>query len=275
MSMNEISKNIEQNSLNKEELRQNIEQKEELEKKENFSDQVEQIKTLYKTAAETFLSEYPELKSQVLNFFVERPGLNTELTYLLEHKTEDERNEYMGWLESVTSDSREFQSRIEMIFERMNTQEKYRELNLSNKIATQEEYEMGVFSELLEEQVRDAMLEANKKGYKTFQSGFSEKNPKDQFMDVYNKNIEIPEELITELEKKGIQISVENFKDRTTVTLHPEDKTFTISEWKDIWNYFVANLPQANEVLVDDFEEPRLHKDFRRKQDILKTIDSL
>lgn len=273
--MKEIPKNIEGKVENKygaegsfEEIDQNKNEK------EDFSRQVEYIKEMYKTAAQKFLSQNPELQSKVTDFFVDRLDVNKELTYLLENKTDQEREEYMDWLESVLNDENEFQSRMEMIFERKNIQEKYSELNQSTKIATEEEYEMGVFIELLEDQVREAVVEANKKGYKTFQSGFSEKDPKNQFMDVYNKNISIPEELIKTLEEKGVDVSVENFDDRTTITLHPTKQTFKMAEWKEIWNSFIQNLPEADKEMVENYKEPGLHKDFRNKQDALRKIYS-
>jgi hypothetical protein len=245
--------------------------------KEDYGELISQIKDAYAEGIDAMLPDGDPLKEQILDFFVRRSDVENEYNYILSKLSDAERENYPNRIREVLKDSHTFIKKMERFFTVQDIHQSERQLHQENRLATPEEYEMGVYLEFLEPQVREAMVTLNKKGYKTFRSGFSEKDPKDQFVDVYNAEVEVPEDLVKSLEERGVEVRIENFDDRTTVTLHPQEngKVIRLEEWKEIWDYFAEHLEEANPDLVQEKKETNLHSDFRIKQDMLKKIKDL
>lgn len=248
--------------------------KEELISKEEIQQIIGEIKNTYREAFDEMFKDEDPLKQRVLDYFVNRADVDDEYTHILSNLSDLEKRQYVNTLQDSLKDSGAFMNKMERYFTTQAIYKSEKGLKAKPKIATQEEYQMGVYSDFLEPQVREAVFTLNKKGYKTFQSGYSEKNPKNQYIDVYNSKVEIPETLKDTLHSYGIEIKVESFDDRTTITLQPIDtnKIIRQDEWQKIWADFSEQIPEADTELVKNMEEPTLQRDFRKVQDLMKEL---
>jgi hypothetical protein len=229
------------------------------------------VADMYIQTAELYLEEGDPLRSRVVDYYSARPETEQELLNVLGKKNEGEIADYIQALKSFTEDPSRFIERMEKLYELQDVHKRRREIASQDRLATAEEYELGAYADVLESHVRDAVLAARKKGYLTFQSGFREKNERDQFVDFYNKNIVIPEETLKYLREQSIEIKIENFDDRTTLTLHPTGTNpIRLTQWKQIWDTLVESLPLADSETVSDMKLTEEHTDFRRKQDSLR-----
>lgn len=252
----------------------NPEKIEEFISREEIEEIIKGIKNTYNNAIEKFLEDEDPLKEKILDYFVNRESVDAEYLHILSNLSNEDKRAYVKSLEDYLSNPSNFLSRMERFFSVQEIYKKQKELKEKPRIATPEEYEIGVFSDLLEDQVRDAVFVLNKKGYKTFQSGYSETNYRNQFVDVYNSKIEIPKNIREDLLKIGVKILVEKLDDRTTITLSPVDpnKIIRQDEWREIWDYFSNKMPEANSELVNNIKEPTDHLEFRRIQDIIRDL---
>ncbi|MBP6912350.1 MAG: hypothetical protein KBB86_00255 [Candidatus Pacebacteria bacterium] len=155
--------------------------------------------------------------------------------------------------------------------ERLGWNDRIKKRIAENPIATETEYQLGIYKEGLEYQVRDAVFLLNEKGYKTFQSGFHETKLRNQFVDMYNKNFTIPESMINYFKDKGFNVSVESFEDRSTLSVAPTTQdTVTLEDWKTFWDDFAEKIPPAEPEDLSHIKDYSLAIDFRKYQDSLK-----
>lgn len=252
-----------------------INQKEDI-REEDFTKNINDIKQAYLNFLDKNLKPNDPLRDKILEYFIQRKDTDSEYNFILKKLNQEERDSFAVNLNSeLESDPGFFISKMERFFSVQSIYEKEKNLNQNPRIATKEEYDLGAYGEFFEPQVRDAVFSLNSKGYKTFQSGYSESNSKKQFIDFYNKNIVIPESLKNELIKKGINIEIENFDDRTTLSLAPIKNSNIIrqDEWTEIWNLVSNYMPAADSEMVKDPGETILHKNFRNTQDLLSKIN--
>ena len=253
----------------------NIAPQEEQISPEEIQQIISDIKNTYREALDQIFDNNDPLKQKVMDYFVNRAEVDNEYKYILSNLNNSDKRQYVNNLKNSLKDSSLFINKMERYFTTQDIYKSEKELKEKNRIATDEEYEIGAYSDFIEPQIREAIFTLNKKGYRTFQSGYSEKNPKNQFIDVYNSKVEIPEEFKKALNSYGVDIKIENFDDRTTVTLQPIDtnKTIRQEEWQKIWKYFSEQIPNAGTELVANIKEPTLHSDFRKMQDIIKKLN--
>lgn len=230
------------------------------------------VARLYVQAAEQCLEEGDSLRDRIVRYYTARSETEQELANVLKAKNTQEVAEYVEAVKMLVEDPVRFIEHMEKIYELQDVRSRRRDLQLHPHIASEEEYGMGAYADVLEQQVRDAVLVARKKGYLTFQSGFQEKSERNQFMDFYNKNVVIPPGVREYLQKKSIEVDVKNFDDRTTIVLRPvaRDHVVRLSEWKEIWDYVVDALPQADTGIVDNRKTYGEHAHFRIEQDALR-----
>ncbi|QQR65296.1 hypothetical protein IPH92_01805 [Candidatus Kaiserbacteria bacterium] len=199
------------------------EQHEETISKEEMGEIIVEIKKTYEGVVNEILDDGDPLKEKILEYFVNRADVDDEYTYILSNLSDTEKKQYPDSLRNSLSDSGAFINKMERYFSTQAIHESEKQLKEQPRTATPEEYEIGAYADFLEPQVKDAVFALQSKGYKTFQSGYSEKDPKNQFIDFYNADVLIPGDVVEVLRSKGLEVLVENFDDRTTVTLHPTD----------------------------------------------------
>ena len=232
---------------------------------------IEEIKDIYIQAAERYLEDGDSLKEHIMDYYKNRPQTDDELTHVLGKKNEQERGSYVQGAKDFVNNMPDFIEKMERFFELQDTRGRRKKLELNSRLATEEEYELGAYTDALESQVRDAVLAARKKRYLTFQSGFSEKDGRGQFMDVYNKNVFIPEATLRHLKEQSIEVRIEHYDDRTTITLHPTgDGPIRLTKWKKIWEDLIRALPPADPGTLPNMKTYGEHIDFRKKQDFLR-----
>ncbi len=238
---------------------------------EQLRERVRQIADMYISAAGLYLDDGDPLRRRIINFYSMRPETEQELLNVLSKKNEEEITSYIQSVRNFTGSETKFIEQTEKFYELQDVHKRRKENTFFERPATDEEYKLGAYVDVLEFQVRDAVLAAQKKGYLTFQSGFREKSDRDQFMDFYNRNITITEDVIKFLEEKSIKIIVEKLDDRTTLTLHPiKDNLIRIAEWKKIWDILIAGLPTADLETIPNMKSYEEHTNFRNRQDSLR-----
>jgi len=227
------------------------------------------IAGMYIQAAEQYLTEEDPLRSRIIAYYT-RPETEQELLNVL-GKNEKEVLAYTQNIKNITENPLRFIEQMEKLYELQDTRNRRRKLVSQDRLATDEEYKLGTYIDVLESHIRDAVIAAQRKGYLTFQSGFKEKSERDQFMDFYNKEIVIPENILKYLQGQSVEIRIENFDDRTTLSLHPKgNDPIRLGKWKEIWDTLIDSLPPANSETVPNMKLYREHSDFRKKQDSLK-----
>jgi vacuolar-type H+-ATPase subunit I/STV1 len=237
----------------------------------DIKESITQVANMYIQAAEQYLDEHDSLRDRIVNYYSNRAETQQELQHFLEKKDEEGISTYLQAVEMFTHDPTRFIEQMEKLYELSDTRTRRRKLATEDRIASEEEYKLGAYVDVLESQVRDAVLAAQRKGYRTFQSGFTEKSERGQFMDFYNKNIEVPQQFLEYLRGLSIEARIENFKDRTTLTLHPiGPKPIRLAQWKEIWDIVIASLPQADGKMVENIKTTGEHRVFRKNQDSLR-----
>lgn len=118
----------------------------------------------------------------------------------------------------------------------------------TNPDRSQEETSAGIYWEVLEPQVRGAIIKLNKKGYSTFESGFRDKAKGSQYIGCWKgadaEAFHITEEIREELKARDIDIVVDTTPtDRDYLFLIPENPRLSLAEWKEIWDMVAEALP--------------------------------
>ena len=188
---------------------------------EELKNTVKKVQDLYIGLAEKYLDQKSTLKERIINYYSDSERLERELSVVFKGLNEQEINSEIERVSKLFENRTFFIEHNQKIHERTETFRRERERGIENPNATDEEYELGVYKEGLEMQVKDAVFALAKKGYKTFQSGFREKKDRDQYVDMYNKNINLPDSLIQHFREKGFEISTLHQNDRTSIDIHP------------------------------------------------------
>lgn len=228
------------------------------------------ISDMYVRAAAAYLEEEDPLRMRITDYYA-RPETEQELLHLLGNKNEAQTATYVDAVEDFTGNPSRFIGHMEKAYELQDVHKRRRESDKQDRLATDEEYRLGAYADVLETQVRSAVLAAQKKGYITFQSGFKEKSERDQFMDFHNREVPIPNETLGRLAEQSIEVKVEHFDDRTTLTLHPVGETLIrLAQWEQIWNTLIESLPTADSKTVSNMKSYSEHAYFRAKQDSIR-----
>jgi hypothetical protein len=113
-----------------------------------------------------------------------------------------------------------------------------------NPKPTEEEFYMGAFKEWIEPQVRDAVLEMNRKGYATQSSGFDGRTFEQQQIDGHFAIDEKTKEL---LEQMGVQVlrgaDIGLPKNKLITILRFRATEPSMSQMKERWDAVAAALP--------------------------------
>jgi hypothetical protein len=230
------------------------------------------IQKLYIGLANEYLGDENILKKRIIDFYSDSDRLQGELQVVFKDLDEQGINKKIEEVKENFKDKTFFIEYHDKIFERIAVFQGIRKRMIEEPIATEEEYELGVYKEGLESQVRDAVCALHKKGYKTFESGFREKKDnRDQYIGMYNKKVSLPSSVINYFKEKQFTISVIKESDRTVINIHPEnDNAVTVEDWKVIWDDLADKLPVAEEEDFDDVKIYGLHKRFRDRQNTLR-----
>lgn len=108
-----------------------------------------------------------------------------------------------------------------------------------NPKPTEIELHLGAFMEMLEPQVRDAVVEIHKKGYSTDASGFMGQSD----MQVIEGDFSIPESMVKKLEADGIAV-ITNNSGYTRIQFQPKEADF--DQIHRIWMNIAAALPDLH-----------------------------
>lgn len=137
------------------------------------------------------------------------------------------------------------------------------ELELAERIRnnpkpTEQEINLGTFLEALEPQVREAILDLNRKGYQTYHSGFNGFNPSEQYV-YLNLGPEIPESVLKKLGEMGVKVhrqflDLDGGKNVWEVAFELLDPDLDAARTK--WQEVSAQFPDTGQPAapVNDFE---------------------
>ena len=135
-----------------------------------------------------------------------------------------------------------------------------------NPVATEEELSMGVYKEKIEPQVMDTVLKLRQKGYTTFASGFSGFNEQDiKFNEEHLKDFQLPENLINDLEEKGVEIKIK----QKSISFRCSS-ILKLDEIKKIWEDIESALPYLGEKAEPN--NTNSAKSFLEKQKKIKNL---
>lgn len=101
---------------------------------------------------------------------------------------------------------------------------------------------LGVFIEMLEPQVRNAVLELNRKGYSTDTSGFMNNNPCDQKIE---GDFRLNEDVVQKLNSIGVGVET-NPSGYTIIQFSPKEAD--INKIKKQWDKIVSMIPNKNQI---------------------------
>lgn len=229
------------------------------------------VQTTVIELANRHLEHGDPLHSYIVEYYSDTKKLEFELGNVLRGLDEARIDAYIAELKQKFSNPAYFIERFERMQERGAAKERMKERYEKDPLATPEEYDAGIYREGIESQVVDAVFELRKKGYDTFQSGFTEKDPRDQYIDFYNKEVTVPDELAEEIEALGFEITLLKLEDRTTIKLHPtEDTPVRLDTSKNIWDVFASKIPPAKKEGFRSVQTYELKKRFREIQDGLR-----
>jgi hypothetical protein len=242
----------------------------------------EEVQDLHISLAKEYLPEGNELRNRIIDFYSDTERLTGELSRVLEGLSQSEIDERLSNMKERFKTPSSFVEYFSKKFldkpdhpqrqEEFNAaQKRAEERREENPIATEEEYELGVYKQALETQVQDAVFALFEKGYMPFESGFRENTNRDQYIGVYNQEVEAPDDLINDLQKEGFEISTEHRSDRTIINIHPTSGEFvSLSEWKEVWDELAERMPEAPKEDLSDVKEYIYHSEFREYQDKLR-----
>lgn len=243
------------------------------EKQQEISEEVvKRVQHLYIGLAEKYLPEEDRLRKRIVDYYSGTERLRQELSFVFKDMDEKEIDNKINKVEQLFQSRTLFIEHYQKIFERSDAMKRNKIRGKENPIATDEEYEAGTYKDGLEMQVRDAVFAFMKKGYKSFESGFREKDTnRDQYIGFYNKKVNLMEDVIGYFRDKGFEITVVNDYDRTTINIHPTlEEAIMLEEWKEIWDELAEKIDRADLENFDQIEIGTLHSYFRESQDNLR-----
>lgn len=234
-----------------------------------FDDALNEIRQIYRNAAETMLPEKHPLREYVLDYCEKSDSLEA-LRHIFISKSLNEIKNSINKLHSP-KDQVFFLESMQKNWELYERQKREDMRAQRRPVADEDEYAAGVYRDGLEIQVRDAVFNLRKKGYDIFESGFNEVKLREQYMGMYNQNVAIPESLVDSLKKLGFKVWVDTLDDRSQIRISPlKEIVVTLDEWKKIWDIIARQMP--NVAMRDSFKLPMYgyHIKFRQRQDALK-----
>jgi hypothetical protein len=113
----------------------------------------------------------------------------------------------------------------------------------NNPTPTTGEDEMGAFIEMLEPQVRDAVLMFREKGYATESSGFGGRQQSDKQTMTLNGKYTLGHETLNKLTALGVQIRTSAFRGHTLTHLRFQPKEADLVNITEQWNAIAHLLP--------------------------------
>ncbi len=226
---------------------------------------VEKIKNMMLDASNRYLPEKSPIKDYIYSHYSDFNKLKEEMSFLYKDLNSAEIKKNIEEWDSAIKNKTLFIEKFQRLSEREDSFKRREQRLVENPLADEEELNAGAYKDELESQVSNAVFMLRKKGYNTFQSGFKESSIRDQFVDVYNKEVKIPESIIEYFKNKKIEISIKESNDRTTITLHPlKEEAVILEEWKNIWDDFADKIPGIENTKPE--KEPTAHTNFREKQ---------
>lgn len=232
---------------------------------------VEKEQNLHLQFARQYLPEGDWLREQIIDYYSDTKRIKEELANVYEGMSQSQALKKIEQKEDKYSDRREFVEKFQKFFGKINKRRREQRRAEEQPLATEREYELGVYKDALEKQVQDAVFTLFDKGYKTFESGFRENTKRDQYIGMYNKKAEVPETLREDFKRKGFEISEEHLEDRTIIQIHPlKDESVRLCEWKQLWNEFADRMPEAPEEDLSETKYYTFHQKFRERQDKLR-----
>jgi hypothetical protein len=238
-----------------------------------FTAFVEQVSSTLTKLAETHLMSDNALRAHIVEFYADTERLMRELAVVYKGVEVSDMHTQFEEMVLVFEDRNYFIDYFQKKFERAHAMQRRHEREVEQPIATTEEYEAGTYREGLEFQVQDAVFTLMRKGYRSFESGFSgQENSRDQYIGFYTKHLTLPEDLIEEFKKRGLEITVMTNPDRTILNIHPlANEVMLLEEWKEVWDEVADRVPYAVTEQVEGAKTYTMQEDFRKKQDILRT----
>lgn len=134
-----------------------------------------------------------------------------------------------------------------------NDKEKYERIQVEPR-ATDEEYRLGMWKESIESQVRDAVFELQRKGYRPVYSGFDNLSSgsqtvwfeKDQDMNVNEMLNVMKNQFSNDILSKLTSITLDDkiIDGVIEINLTPKNRTMPTEEWKPIWDAIASSFPE-------------------------------
>lgn len=239
---------------------------------DNLEEIAERVQDLYITLAESYLPKEDSLRERIINYYADTEKLKSELATVFEDLKEKEIKRRIKNLEDTYANKTFFIEHHQEIFERTDAFKRRERRREEKPLATEAEYQAGVYKEALERPVQEAVFTLLDKGYKTFESGFREDSDRDQYIGMYNKEVSLPDSLIHYFEEKGFEVSAVSHEDRTIISIHPlSAEAVRLLEWKEVWDDLAEKIPPAPEEDLGDVSEYAYHAEFREWQDELRS----
>lgn len=108
----------------------------------------------------------------------------------------------------------------------------------NNPLATEAELSMGVYQENIEPQIRETVINLRKKGYASYESGFSGFDSQAiSFEKKYLENFRIPDQIIDKFRDQGVTIEISPNRIELIFTKEFNQKEIN-NFWREIETYF-------------------------------------
>jgi|GEM_PF-861136 len=141
---------------------------------------------------------------------------------------------------------------------------RFKERILNDPEPTQEEWNMGVYREEIEPQVRDAVLIMRKKGYNTYESGFyGHDRQRIGFSETVSGDFQLPEQIRKLATEKGLTVMISSDAIELIYSRYVE-----LDGIKEVWDAIANSLPIVGE--VDRIAETGAAESFRRRVENIK-----
>lgn len=242
------------------------------EEEPGMEDIVRKEQDLHVRYAKEYLPEGSKLREEIIDFYSDTDRLKDELSNVYQGMSQEEIETRLEEKKDRYDDNTRFVEEFQKKFERTKAHRRRRKRLQESPKASEAEYELGVYKDALEWQVQDAVFELQEKGYRTFQSGFREAvDNRDQFVEMYNTKVDLPESAIEEFKEEEFEISLIEYDNSTEINIRPlSDEPVFLEEWKEVWDDLAEAMPEADDEDLSDRQEYGYHRDFRRRQDEMR-----
>ncbi len=228
------------------------------------------FESLNKKLETYFHDSAADIKQEVRERYLNNLNNNPELSALVEKYPDDFDHifEYVGYRDFDSKKTETFVKSFEVRkAEVLKNQEELNTRIKDNPRATEEEYEAGTFKESLERQVREAVFELKKKGYKPFESGFFNLEFGSQYIGIRDEDVDF------EILKKNLKgfADVIKFDDRIQIFFIPW-RDESMDDLKNHWNKIISMVPPVE----SSSEEKNINNGlqgvaFRQEQDDVRS----